>query len=91
MFWEGALINLYPFNFLEMDGYNIVADLLAMPTLRQQALALAPQLHRRLLQPNTLTKAEWIQIAYLLLCLVSVIIYLIAHLDFLSGLLPSWK
>ena len=89
--WEGALINLYPFSFLELDGYNIVADLLAMPTLRQQALALAPQLHRRLLRPNTLTKAEWIQIAYLLLCLVSVVIYLIAHLDFVRGLLPTWK
>jgi hypothetical protein len=83
LLWEGALINLYPFNFLEMDGYNIVADLLAMPTLRQQALALAPQLHRRVFQPRTLTKAEWIQIAYLLLCAVSVLIYLIAHLDFL--------
>jgi putative peptide zinc metalloprotease protein len=91
LLWEGALINLYPFNFLEMDGYNIVADLLAMPTLRQQAMALAPQLHRRLLQPHTLTKAEWIQIAYLLFCAVSVLIYLIAHLDFLRGLLPRWK
>ena len=91
LLWEGALINLYPFNFLEMDGYNIVADLLAMPTLRQQALALAPQLHRRLFQPRTLTKAEWIQIAYLLLCAVSVLIYLIAHLDFLGSLLPTWK
>ena len=90
LFWEGVLINLYPFNFLEMDGYNIVADLLAMPTLRQQALALAPRLHRRLLQPRTLTKAEWIQIAYLLLCIVSVLIYLIAHLDFLGSLLPTW-
>jgi putative peptide zinc metalloprotease protein len=91
LLWEGALINLYPFNFLEMDGYNIVADLLAMPTLRQQALALAPRLHRRLLQPRTLTKAEWIQIVYLLLCVVSVLIYLIAHLDFLGSLLPTWK
>ncbi len=91
LLWEGALINLYPFNFLEMDGYNIVADLLAMPTLRQQALALAPQLPRRLIHPGGLTKAEWIQIGYLLLCMVSVLIYLIAHLDFVRGLLPSWK
>jgi len=91
LLWEGALINLYPFNFLEMDGYNIVADLLAMPTLRQQAMALAPQLHRRLLQPRTLSKSEWIQIAYLRRCAVSVLIYLIAHLDFLRGLLPGWK
>jgi hypothetical protein len=44
-----------------------------------------------LLKPRTLTKAEWIQIAYLLLCAVSVLIYLIAHLDFLRGLLPGWK
>ena len=51
--WEGALINLYPFNFLELDGYNIVADLLAMPTLRQQALALAPQLHATLAATHT--------------------------------------
>ena len=91
LLWEGALINLYPFNFLELDGYNIVADLLAMPTLRQQALALAPQLHRRLLQPRTLTKAEWIQFAYLLLCSTSVLLYLIAHLDLVRDLLPSWK
>lgn len=91
LLWEGALINLYPFNFLEMDGYNIVADLLAMPTLRQQALDLAPQLHRRLRHPVSVTRVEWIQIAYLLLCAVSVTIYLIAHLDFLRGLLPSWK
>jgi hypothetical protein len=76
---------------LELDGYNIVADLLAMPTLRQQALTLAPQLPRRLLHPGGLSKAEWIQIAYLLLCLVSVLIYLIAHLDFVRGLLPSWN
>lgn len=87
--WEGALINLYPFNFLEMDGYNIVADVLAMPTLRQQALALAPQLHRRLRHPFSLTRVEWIQIAYLLLCTISVIVYLLAHLDFILGLLPS--
>lgn len=91
LLWEGALLNLYPFNFLEMDGYNIVADLLAMPTLRQQALSLAPQLPRRLLHPGSLTKSEWIQIAYLLLCTISTIIYLITHLDFLLSLLPRWK
>ena len=91
LFWEGALINLYPFNFLEMDGYNIVADLLAMPTLRQQALTLAPKLPRRLLSPRAMARAEWIQFAYLLLCLVSVLVYLIAHLDALRGLVPSWN
>src|SRR5258708_34009205 len=46
--WESALINLYPFNFLEMDGYNILSDQLAMPIFRQQALHLVPTLPQRL-------------------------------------------
>jgi putative peptide zinc metalloprotease protein len=90
LLWEGALINLYPFSFLELDGYNVVADLLAMPTLRQQALALAPELPRRLLQPRSLRRAEWLQIGYLLLCTVSVIVYLVVHLDALRALWPFW-
>jgi putative peptide zinc metalloprotease protein len=91
LLWEGALINLYPFNFLEMDGYNIVADLLAMPTLRQQALALAPSLPRRFLRIRSLQRSEWIQIGYLFLCFGSVLVYVIAHLDALRALLPRWN
>jgi len=91
MLWESALINLYPFSFLEMDGYNILADLLAMPMLRQQALALIPNLPRRLRSVRTIDRAEWIQLAYLIFSLVSVLIYLIAHLDAISALLPSWR
>jgi putative peptide zinc metalloprotease protein len=87
LLWEGALLNLYPFNFLEMDGYNIVADLLAMPTLRQQSLALAPTLPRRLLKPRNLQRVEWIQIGYLFLCTASVSVYVITHFDALSVLL----
>jgi putative peptide zinc metalloprotease protein len=88
MCWEIALINLYPFSFLEMDGYNIVADLLAMPLLRQQAIALIPNLPRRLRSVRTIERAEWIQLAYLTLCLVSVLVYLIAHLDAIRTLFP---
>jgi hypothetical protein len=87
MLWEGALINLYPFSFLEMDGYNILADLTALPMLRQQALLLLPSLPRRLLRPGLLDRAEWLQIGYLAICSVSVLLYLIAHLDALSSLL----
>jgi putative peptide zinc metalloprotease protein len=88
MLWESAVVNLYPFNFLEMDGYNIVADLLAMPMLRQQAVALIPNLPRRLRSVRTIERTEWIQLAYLTLCLVSVLVYLIAHLDAIRTLLP---
>ena len=91
LLWESALINLYPFNFLEMDGYNIVADLLAMPTLRQQALALAPNLPRRLLSWKTIQRTEWIEIGYLGLCVASVLVYVILHLDAIAAVLPTWK
>jgi putative peptide zinc metalloprotease protein len=81
LLWEGAIINLYPFTFLEMDGYNILADLLAMPTLRGQALALLPTLPRRFRAGDELRRSEWIQVAYLGLCAVSVLVYLVTHLD----------
>ena len=85
--WESALLNLYPFNFLEMDGYNILADLTAMPMLRQQALALIPHLPERLLNFKSLARAEWLQLAYLALCLTSVVIYVIVHIDALRALI----
>ncbi len=79
LLWEGALINLYPFSFLELDGYNILADLLAMPALRRQALALAPDLPSRMRRGKALHRSQWIQLGYLSLCFVSVLVYLIAH------------
>jgi putative peptide zinc metalloprotease protein len=81
LLWEAALLNIYPFNFLEMDGYNILADLLAMPALRQQALALFPTLPRRLREGRRFGRSEWIQLGYLALCVVSVVAYVITHLD----------
>lgn len=91
LLWEGAVINLYPFSFLELDGYNILADLLAMPMLRRQALALAPNLPERLRAGKTLHRSEWIQIAYVVLCATSVLAYLIAHLDVIGIDIRAWK
>lgn len=89
--WEGALLNLYPFNFLELDGYNMLADLLAMPALRQQAWTLVPALPRRLRDHKKIREAEWIQLGYLALCFISVLAYLIAHLDAIASLIPAWR
>jgi hypothetical protein len=89
--WESALVNLYPFSFLEMDGYNVLADLLATPTLRQQALAFFPSLWRRPRDGRPLSRTEWIQIGYLALCLVSVLAYIIAHLDAVGINLSAWR
>jgi len=84
LLWEGALLNLYPFNFLELDGYNILADLLAMPTLRQRAMTLLPKLLGRLIRGPKLQKSEWIQSSYLAICFASVIVYVVLHLDALG-------
>jgi len=91
LLWESAVLNIYPFNFLEMDGYNILVDLLAMPALRQQALALFPTLPRRLRHGPRLERSEWIQLGYLGLCFFSVLAYLIAHLDALGLRMPAWS
>jgi putative peptide zinc metalloprotease protein len=91
LLWESAVLNIYPFNFLEMDGYNILADLLAMPALRQQALAFLPTLPQRLRNGTRLEKAEWIQLGYLALCLISVLVYVIAHLDAIGLKIPSYR
>jgi putative peptide zinc metalloprotease protein len=89
LLWESALLNIYPFNFLEMDGYNILADLLAMPALRQQAWGLFRALPQRLRDSATLHRSEWIQLGYLALCLVSVLVYLIVHLGAVGIKIPD--
>lgn len=38
--YAAAIINLYPFFFLELDGYYILTDLLKMPHLRKEAIQL---------------------------------------------------
>ena len=92
MLWESALINLYPFSFLEFDGYNILADALGMPTLRNQALALLAQLPNRLSNLQTIQRAELIQLGYLTLCGVSVLVYVILHLDALRRVFAlAWE
>jgi hypothetical protein len=37
--WQTFVISLYPFCFIEMDGYHVLVDMLGEPTLKSQALA----------------------------------------------------
>ena len=43
---QAFVIALYPFCFIEMDGYHVLADALGMPTLKQDALAYFGQIVR---------------------------------------------
>jgi putative peptide zinc metalloprotease protein len=39
--WQAFIVALYPFCFIEMDGYHVLVDVLGVPTLKQDALAYA--------------------------------------------------
>ena len=63
-----------------------------MPMLRKQAPALIPNLIQRLRNIRTIQRTEIVQIGYLALCLASVLVYLVLHLDAISALLPfEWR
>jgi putative peptide zinc metalloprotease protein len=58
---QAFVIALYPFCFIEMDGYHVLADSLGMPTLKQDAMAYAGQLLRgRGFGTMTREKAIWL-------------------------------
>jgi putative peptide zinc metalloprotease protein len=44
--FQAFIVALYPFCFIEMDGYHVLADSLGMPTLKQDALAYVGQIVR---------------------------------------------
>jgi putative peptide zinc metalloprotease protein len=44
--WQAFVIALYPFCFIEMDGYHVLVDVLGVPTLKQEAMAWAGALAR---------------------------------------------
>ena len=37
--WQALVVALYPFCFIEMDGYHVLVDVLGVPTLKHDALA----------------------------------------------------
>ncbi|HEX3179458.1 MAG TPA: hypothetical protein VHZ49_22470 [Methylomirabilota bacterium] len=36
--WQAFVVALYPFCFIEMDGYHVLVDVLGIPTLKQDAM-----------------------------------------------------
>jgi putative peptide zinc metalloprotease protein len=37
--WQAFMVALYPFCFIEMDGYHVLVDVLGVPNLKQDAMA----------------------------------------------------
>ena len=42
--WQALVLSLYPFCFIEMDGYHVLVDVLGVPMLKHDALAYVKRL-----------------------------------------------
>lgn len=69
--WQAFVVALYPFCFIEMDGYYVLVDVLGVPTLKQDALAYVGRLVRGV-QRLRLTPQEGLWLGYVLLSAISV-------------------
>ena len=69
--WQALVIALYPFCFIEMDGYHVLVDVLGVPTLKSDATSYVVALARgRAGIPAT--REEWLWIGYVVLSVVSI-------------------
>ncbi len=70
---QSFFISLYPFCFLEMDGYHVLVEWLGIPTLNHDAVRFVrTSLWARLRNLDSLTRRERIYVTYFALSLVSV-------------------
>ncbi len=67
------LVSLYPFCFLEMDGYHILVDLLGLPTLNKDSWRFfREELWRRMVAGKGFSRQEAIWVGYIVLSALSV-------------------
>ena len=69
--WQAFALALYPFCFIEMDGYHVLVDVLGVPTLKQDALAYAGACLRGA-APRRFTREEALWVGYVLLSTASI-------------------
>jgi putative peptide zinc metalloprotease protein len=69
--WQAFVIALYPFCFIEMDGYHVLVDVLGTPTLKQEALSWVGRLFRRA-APWQFGRQEALWATYVVLSSISV-------------------
>ena len=69
--WQAFVVALYPFCFIEMDGYHVLVDVLGVPTLKSDATGYVGALMRGRV-PFPGTREEWLWVGYVLLSIVSI-------------------
>ena len=79
--WQSFLVCLYPFCFLEMDGYHILVDVLGLPTLNKDSWRFfRDELWRRLGEGKGISRQEAIWVGYIVLSFVSVSAFVLFNL-----------
>jgi putative peptide zinc metalloprotease protein len=69
--WQTFVISLYPFCFIEMDGYHVLVDILGEPTLKAEALAYVGAIFRGAAR-QPLRRQQALYLAYIALSTLSV-------------------
>ena len=82
--WQAFMIALYPFCFIEMDGYHVLVDVLGVPTLKSDATGYVAALMRGR-APFPANREEWLWVGYVVLSVVSIVgfiafnVWLVVH------------
>ena len=78
---QSLFVALYPFCFLEMDGYHVLVDLIGVPTLNHDSWRFVrDELWARLTGTGTWTRQEAVYVAYFLLSLLSVGVFVAGNI-----------
>jgi len=73
---QSLFVSLYPFCFLEMDGYHVLVDLLGMPTLNHESVSFVRHsLWRRLVKGVGLNRQEVVYVSYVFLSAASIVAF----------------
>ena len=72
--WQAFVIALYPFCFIEMDGYHVLVDVLGLPTLKQDAIHYVGAVLRGA-GARRFTRQEALYVGYVAVSAVSVIAF----------------
>jgi len=73
--WQAFVVALYPFCFIEMDGYHVLVDVLGIPTLKHDAMAYTGSLLRGRAS-RRFTRQEALFVGYVLVSTASVIAFI---------------
>jgi putative peptide zinc metalloprotease protein len=69
--WQAFVVALYPFCFIEMDGYHVLVDVLGIPTLKQDAMHHVGTMLRGAAVPR-FTRQEALYVGYVAVSAISV-------------------